>query len=195
MLGWGFAFIALGVLSFVIPIFGRQFILVTLLGLSGMGSAVAGMVFLALGAALAYTALRREAPVATSAAAERTPKAESLPRRESIFSDGDDGMVITEKAFARADGGDANMQVLVGSAYLSGSNGLPQDPAKGFRYFLKAAQQGHSLATFVVAGLYADGHGAEINFDEARRWALRAKAAGNAEADQMLAAIDAKRSA
>lgn len=59
MFGWGIGFIAIGVLSFVIPMLGRQFILVTLLGLTGIGSAVAGLLFIGLGIALISIASKR----------------------------------------------------------------------------------------------------------------------------------------
>jgi TPR repeat protein len=114
-------------------------------------------------------------------------------KRESLFSDGPAEEVVTEKALAAADAGDTDVQVFVGSAYLSGANGLPQDARKAAHYLLKAAESGHGFAAFVVSGLYAEGLGVTQNLDSARKWALNAKASGIANADQMLAAIDAKR--
>ena len=114
-------------------------------------------------------------------------------KRESLFSEKPD-FVITEKTLAAADAGDVDAQVLVGAAYLSGANGLPQDTRKAAHYLLKAADQGHSFASFAVAGLYADGLGVPQNLDNARFWAVKAKSLGAPDADQMLAAIDAKRS-
>jgi len=115
-------------------------------------------------------------------------------KRESLFSDKAD-VVVTEKAFAEADAGNVDMQVLVGSAYLSGSNGLPQDLHNSLHYLSKAGAQGHGFASFVVAGLYLEGMGVTSSIDQARTWAARSKSQGYKDADQMLAAIDAKRSA
>ncbi len=114
-------------------------------------------------------------------------------KRESLFSEDPAEEVITEKALAAADAGDVDVQVLVGSGYLSGANGLPQDAHKAAHYLLKAAESGHGFAAFVVSGLYAEGLGVTQNFDSARKWALRAKALGIDDADQMLATIDVKR--
>ncbi len=113
-------------------------------------------------------------------------------KQESLFAGNNDG-VITEKALAAADAGDVDLQVLVGAAYLSGANGLPQDPRRAAQYLLKAAEQGHPFASFVIAGLYADGVGVVQDFDNARLWAVKARDLGAHDAEQMLAAIDAKR--
>lgn len=51
---------AVGGLSFVLPIFGRQFIIVSALGLTGMGSAVAGIALFAIGLMLFNAAKRNE---------------------------------------------------------------------------------------------------------------------------------------
>lgn len=115
-------------------------------------------------------------------------------KQESLIA-GENDSVITEKAFAAADGGDVEVQVLVGAAYLAGANGLPQDPCRAAHYLLKAAEQGHPFASFVVAGLYADGIGVAQNFDSAKLWAVKAKSLGAPDTDQMLAAIDAQRRA
>lgn len=120
--------------------------------------------------------------------------AQSQPlKRESLFSESPTEETITEKAFSAADAGDVDVQVLVGSAYLSGANGLPQDAHKAAHYLLKAAESGHGFAAFVISGLYAEGLGVTQNFGSARKWALKAKSLGIANADQMLTAIDAKR--
>lgn len=49
---WGWRLIIIGALSFLIPIFDRQFIIVTLLGLSGMGAFFAGLFFISTGTGL-----------------------------------------------------------------------------------------------------------------------------------------------
>lgn len=52
MFGWGIAFMVIGGLSFVLPMFGRQFILVSAIGLTGVGSAFAGIILFLAGIAL-----------------------------------------------------------------------------------------------------------------------------------------------
>ena len=53
---WGVILMAIGGLSFVLPLFGRQFLLVSTLGLTGTGSAVAGIVLFAIGLLLFFGA-------------------------------------------------------------------------------------------------------------------------------------------
>jgi len=60
MLGWGIALMVIGALSFILPLFGRQFIVVSLLGLTGMGSAVAGIVLFIVGVVLFNKAREKE---------------------------------------------------------------------------------------------------------------------------------------
>lgn len=112
-------------------------------------------------------------------------------KRESLSSENTDNIANTEKAFAAADAGDTNAQFLVGSAYLAGSNGLPQNLQKAGTYLLKAAEQNHAFASFLVAGLYAEGSGLPQDLTKARLWAVKAKQLGYSDADQMLLAIDA----
>lgn len=113
-------------------------------------------------------------------------------KQDSLLGSGIDS-VITEKAIASADAGDIELQVLVGTAYLAGANGMPQDPVKAASYLLKAAEGGHAFASFAVAGLYAEGLGLPRNFDNARLWAMKAKALGAPDTDQLLESIEAQR--
>ncbi len=116
----------------------------------------------------------------------------STLKQESLFGGKSDG-AITEKAISAADRGDGEAQVLVGTAYLAGANGLPQDPRKAATYLVKAAEGGSGFAAFIVAGLYADGIGVKQDFDLARLWAVKSKQLGAPDADQMISAIDTKR--
>lgn len=194
MLGWGLALLLIGVLSFLLPLFGRQFILVSLLGFTGMGSSVAGLVFMGVGIFLINASMkagRQESSKARPTQPTQSPGADL--KSESLYTDSSTDDVITEKAFAAADAGDIDVQFLVGTAYLSGSKGLPQNPERAFHYIHKAAADGHGLASYVLASLYTDGLGVSRNFDSARVWAVRAKGRGVSEADKMLAVIDAKR--
>jgi TPR repeat protein len=99
--------------------------------------------------------------------------------------------VITDKALEFAEAGDVKAQALVGTAYLAGANGLPQDTVKAGKYLLMAAMQDDAHSSFVVAGLYIEGVGFEKDRDKARLWANKAKALGYPDADDMIKAIDA----
>lgn len=110
-------------------------------------------------------------------------------RSNSILPEDDN--VITDKALEAAEAGDVKAQALVGTAYLAGANGLPQDLAKASRYLLMAAEQGDAHSSFVVAGLFIGGVGFEKDRDKARSWAFQAKALGYPDADDMIQAIDA----
>ncbi|MEX8503793.1 MAG: tetratricopeptide repeat protein [Leptothrix ochracea] len=101
-------------------------------------------------------------------------------------------MVVIDKAMQAANSGDAEAQALVGTAYLSGANGLPQDLTKAGKYLLMAAAQGNAYSSFVVAGLYIEGMGLPQDRDKARAWAFKAKNLGYPDADAMIKAIDAK---
>ena len=66
MFSWGIVLMAIGGLSFLLPIFGRQFIIVSALGLTGMGSALAGIVLFVIGLVLFNTARKQESEEKTS---------------------------------------------------------------------------------------------------------------------------------
>jgi hypothetical protein len=54
MLGWGISLMVVGALSFALPLMGRQFLLVSLVGLTGIGSVVAGLVLFIVGVMLFF---------------------------------------------------------------------------------------------------------------------------------------------
>lgn len=60
MLNWGIGLMAIGGFSFVLPLLNRQFILISLLGFTGVGSTVAGAVLFVAGALLFWLALKAE---------------------------------------------------------------------------------------------------------------------------------------
>lgn len=60
MFSWGVTLMVVGGLSFVLPIFGRQFIVVSALGLTGMDSAVAGIILFVIGILLFNAAKKKE---------------------------------------------------------------------------------------------------------------------------------------
>lgn len=102
-----------------------------------------------------------------------------------------DDCIISEKALQEADAGDVEAQFLVGCGYLSGANGLPQDPIKATKYLLMAAHQNHAGSAFIISGLYVQGIGLPTDKDKARAWAFKAKQLGYPDADEMIQAIDA----
>lgn len=112
----------------------------------------------------------------------------------SLFPNGE-SLVITEKAFAKADAGDVDAQALIGISYLTGTSGLPQNLYKAGLYLLKAAEQGHGMSCLSMATIYLEGLGGSADdLDKARFLAFKAKHLGIPEADAMLQLIDQKRS-
>lgn len=111
-------------------------------------------------------------------------------KSDSVLGEG--YLVVTDKALQAAEAGDAKVQALVGTAYLAGANGLPQDLTKAGKYLLMAAKQGDAHSSFIVAGLFLEGMGLPQDRDQARAWAFKAKSLGYPEADAMIMAIDAK---
>ena len=116
-------------------------------------------------------------------------QAESI-KQDTLFPNEPD-LIITEKAIAEAENGDSRVQFLVGSGYLAGSNGLTQNLEKAHHYLRKAAGQDHALASFVLAGLYAEGTGVNQDLEEAKIWAQKAQVLGFPDAGKMLLAINA----
>lgn len=58
MLGLGTTFFIFGLFSFILPLFDRQFILITLFEMSGVQSIITGLIFMSGGAFLAIKALK-----------------------------------------------------------------------------------------------------------------------------------------
>jgi Sel1 repeat len=69
-----------------------------------------------------------------------------------------------------AQAGDDDAQFYLG-AFCSAGAGRPRDDQEAFRWFLRAADQGHSHAMLLVAGLYASGRGIAKDNVQAYRWA------------------------
>lgn len=110
-------------------------------------------------------------------------------QRSSVTKSGEN---IDVGTIAKADAGDTNSQFLVGSAYLRGANGLPQDAKKAIEYLRKAAAVEHPHAAFLLSCAYADGIGVTQNLDYARNWANKAQSLGVTNAADLLLAIRAK---
>lgn len=123
-------------------------------------------------------------------ARRRSSQLEKGYQRSSVTKKGE---IIDVGTIAKADAGDTNSQFLVGSAYLSGANGLPQDAKKAIEYLRKAADVEHPHAAFALGCVYADGIGVTQNLDYARNWASKAQSLGVIRAADLLLAICAKK--
>ena len=64
---------------------------------------------------------------------------------------------------------DIEAQVALGSLYYFG-NGVPKDSAEAFRWFRKAADQGHSDAQNVLGLMYYEGNGVPQDYMKAYVW-------------------------
>jgi len=78
-----------------------------------------------------------------------------------------------------ADAGDARSQALLGS--------LLERDEDAVHYLKLAAEQGNADGAYGLAGKYAAGEGVKKSPDEARRWMVRAAAAGHPDARNALA--------
>lgn len=84
MFGLGITLMAVGGLSFILPLFGRQFGLVTLLGLTGMGSAIAGIIVFIAGFLLFNSARKNEESSETASFAVQTPTAQTVQTVQTV---------------------------------------------------------------------------------------------------------------
>ena len=81
-----------------------------------------------------------------------------------------------------ADSGHAAAQALL--AYiLDGA----EDNEEAVSYYRKSAEQGNADGEFGLGSMYAIGEGVTQNFDEARKWVMKAAAQGNKNAIAMVA--------
>ncbi|WP_374383622.1 tetratricopeptide repeat protein [Dongia sp.] len=69
-----------------------------------------------------------------------------------------------------ADGGNTNMQVLVGNMYDYGQ-GVPQDDVQALQWYLMAASKGNTKGQYQAANLYFNSPNVPKNTIEAYRWA------------------------
>ena len=85
---------------------------------------------------------------------------------------------LDETLIERAENGDAEAQVLLGTAYITGE-GIAQDHEKGFFWIEKSALQGNSSAISIMGQCYHNGIGVEENLDKAIEWFEKAAVGGN----------------
>ena len=84
----------------------------------------------------------------------------------------------------RALKGDADYQYTLGSMYDFGDEeaGVEQDSAEAFKWYFRAAQQGHIGAQFMTGVMYRNGWGVLQNASEAVNWYRKAAEQGHAGA-------------
>ena len=66
--------------------------------------------------------------------------------------------------------------------YYYGNNGKPEDEEKAVKWYLKAAEQGHAKAQYMLGECYFAGRGVDEDEDEATEWYLKAAEQGHAKA-------------
>jgi len=91
---------------------------------------------------------------------------------------------------AKANGGDAAAQVMVGESY-QGGKGIPQDYALAVEWYRKAADKGDIAAEMHLAALYRDGGGKHFARDmvQAAAWYRKAADQGDVKAQGTLGVL------
>ena len=82
---------------------------------------------------------------------------------------------------SKAEGGDANAQYNLGSAYFNG-NGVAKDEAEAVNWWRKAAEQNFANAQYILGACYYHGQGVTKDEAEAVKWWLKAAQQNNPEA-------------
>lgn len=83
--------------------------------------------------------------------------------------------------------GDAEAWFYIAEGYDRGTHGLPQDYARAFEWYAKAARAGHPAAMTIVGFCYEKGMGTEVDPAEAFRWYKRGARKKNYFAMEQLA--------
>ena len=90
-----------------------------------------------------------------------------------------------DQALAKAQSGGRDYQYGVGSLYSDGL-GVEKDLSAAFRWFERAAAQGHVQALAAVGAAYATGEGVEIDYRSARKYLCKAAKKGDSRALERL---------
>src|SRR5438045_548087 len=72
-----------------------------------------------------------------------------------------------------AESGEPTAQYRLGTLYAEGQ-GVPQDDAIAFKWFLRAAEKGEPSAQYDVGASYMGGHGVKASDADGAKWFLRA---------------------
>ncbi|KAG0226391.1 hypothetical protein BGW42_003663 [Actinomortierella wolfii] len=84
------------------------------------------------------------------------------------------------------DGIDVEAQVALATMYEQGSAGIAKDDTKAFKWYRRAARQGHIMAQYRVAEMCSTGQGIAQNDSEAAAWFRKAADQGNVSAQASL---------
>jgi len=88
-------------------------------------------------------------------------------------------MVWAHKA---AEAGSADYQMILGSSYEEGKDGLPQSNAEALHWYRRAAEQGHATSMLIVGSFYYSGKAVPQSYEDAVTWWRKA-----ADADRKVA--------
>ena len=87
-----------------------------------------------------------------------------------------------------AEQGDVIAQYAIGLMYDNGE-GVTQNNATAFKWYIKAAEQGYAQAQFTTGWMYANGRGINKDYLRAGNWYAKAAEQGNNEAQQILTGL------
>ncbi|MEB4592883.1 hypothetical protein VSS37_18030 [Candidatus Thiothrix sp. Deng01] len=88
-----------------------------------------------------------------------------------------------------AEAGDKQAQLMLGTMYEDGVNGLPSDLREAAYWYEQAARQDYPKAQYNLGLLYEDGRGVTQNFKQAAYWYDKAAKAGFSEAQNNLGVL------
>src|ERR1700751_3890570 len=108
----------------------------------------------------------RLAAISMNCILKKDTAAEDCPKAAALLQEG-------------AKAGDPDFEEKLGQAYQMGSYGLPRDPAQGFAWTQKAAEQGSETAEVILAQDYSLGMGVPADEAKARAWLTKAAEQGS----------------
>jgi len=94
--------------------------------------------------------------------------------------------VIFHKVKELALKGDINSQIAIGNAYYSGNAEVEKDRKESFKWFLKAANQGSSIAGNRLGHMLLPGDGVQQNKDKSVEWFKKSAILGFADSEYMM---------
>jgi localization factor PodJL len=129
----------------------------------------------------AVSAVDGEADIGSLISATETAGENGMPPAEV-------GTMALREAAAQ---GNAQAQFVIGTRYLNGEMGVPQDDAKAAYWYGKAAAQGLAPAQYRLGTMYERGKGVARDLDAALGWYERAAGLGNIKAMHNAAVLSA----
>jgi uncharacterized protein len=98
------------------------------------------------------------------------------------------GATDVQETRRRAESGDAESQLELGSLYFAGQ-GVPQHYGEALKWYRRAAEQGNAAAQNNLAAMYLKGQGVPANPVEGAKWLQKAAGQGFARAQLNLGAL------